>query len=368
MVPNAPAGKERMSTRAGYAGASERPGAARETPRAPPRLAHRPRGTPAAQCAPAPPRRAHRPPEEFDRAHKQAAPCRLPSATCSASWSAAPSWPGSAAATWASSPRSSPCSSVVGAAAHHRRVQRQRTTSGRGGPTRSPPATPRPRPPTPTARSTAPLRRTTSGNPNLKDVGTPPNPEATPTKGTATLLMSTNQGDLPSRWTGRRHRARWRASPTWPAEVLRQQPCHREVNQPTFGVLQCGDPTGTGSGRPDLQVRPGDPRRDDLPARHHRDGQQPASRTRPAASSSSASPTPSSARTTRRRAPSTGRAGRAGQDRRGRQRRLVRPSAGGGAPELAGDDHLDDRRRLKRTRCPRRGSRDLRQGPQGLRR
>jgi peptidyl-prolyl cis-trans isomerase B (cyclophilin B) len=26
--------------------------------------------------------------------------------------------------------------------------------------------------------------------------------------------------------------------------------CHREVNQPTFGVLQCGDPTGTGAGGP----------------------------------------------------------------------------------------------------------------------
>ncbi|HEV7187627.1 MAG TPA: peptidylprolyl isomerase, partial [Blastococcus sp.] len=30
-----------------------------------------------------------------------------------------------------------------------------------------------------------------SGNTNLKNVGTPPKPEATPTKGTATLLMST---------------------------------------------------------------------------------------------------------------------------------------------------------------------------------
>ncbi|HVD30064.1 MAG TPA: peptidylprolyl isomerase, partial [Mycobacteriales bacterium] len=35
-----------------------------------------------------------------------------------------------------------------------------------------------------------------SGNPNLTDVGTPPTPEATPTQGTSTLLMSTNQGDL----------------------------------------------------------------------------------------------------------------------------------------------------------------------------
>ena len=26
--------------------------------------------------------------------------------------------------------------------------------------------------------------------------------------------------------------------------------CHREVNEPTFGVLQCGDPSGTGQGGP----------------------------------------------------------------------------------------------------------------------
>ena len=35
-----------------------------------------------------------------------------------------------------------------------------------------------------------------SGNPNLTDVGTPPDPEATPTEGTVNLLMSTDQGDL----------------------------------------------------------------------------------------------------------------------------------------------------------------------------
>ena len=35
-----------------------------------------------------------------------------------------------------------------------------------------------------------------SGNPSLTDVGTPPSPEATPTEGTSTLLMSTTQGDL----------------------------------------------------------------------------------------------------------------------------------------------------------------------------
>ena len=90
-----------------------------------------------------------------------------------------------------------------------------------------------------------------SCNPNLKDVGTPPTPEATPTQGTSTLLMSTNQGDL----TLTLDRAKAPCAAASFAYLASQKffdgsPCHREVNQPTFGVLQCGDPTGTGSGGP----------------------------------------------------------------------------------------------------------------------
>lgn len=90
-----------------------------------------------------------------------------------------------------------------------------------------------------------------SGNPNLTDVGTPSNPEATPTQGTDTLLMSTNQGDL----TLTLDRAKAPCAAASFSYLAQQQffdgsVCHREVNQPTFGVLQCGDPTGTGSGGP----------------------------------------------------------------------------------------------------------------------
>ncbi len=90
-----------------------------------------------------------------------------------------------------------------------------------------------------------------SGNPNLTDVGTPPSPEATPTEGTDTLLMSTNQGDL----TLTLDRAAAPCAAASFAFLAEQKffdgsPCHREVNQPTFGVLQCGDPTGTGQGGP----------------------------------------------------------------------------------------------------------------------
>ena len=88
-----------------------------------------------------------------------------------------------------------------------------------------------------------------SGNPNLKDVGTPPTPEATPTQGTSTLLMSTNQGDL-TLTLDRAKAPCAAASFTYLAQqsFFDGSSCHRLVNQPSFGVLQCGDPTGTGSG------------------------------------------------------------------------------------------------------------------------
>ena len=90
-----------------------------------------------------------------------------------------------------------------------------------------------------------------SGNPNLKDVGTPPTPEATPTQGTATLLMSTTQGDL----TLTLDKTKAPCAAASFAYLASQKffdgsACHREVNQPTFGVLQCGDPTGSGTGGP----------------------------------------------------------------------------------------------------------------------
>ncbi len=90
-----------------------------------------------------------------------------------------------------------------------------------------------------------------SGNPNLTDVGTPPDPAATPATGTVSLLMSTDQGDIPL--TLDRAKAPCAAASfTYLAsqQFFDGSPCHRLVNQPGFGVLQCGDPTGTGSGGP----------------------------------------------------------------------------------------------------------------------
>jgi peptidyl-prolyl cis-trans isomerase B (cyclophilin B) len=90
-----------------------------------------------------------------------------------------------------------------------------------------------------------------SGNTNLVDVGTPPDAANTPTTGTSTLLMSTGQGDLTL--TLDRAAAPCAASSfTYLAQqrFFDGSPCHREVNEATFGVLQCGDPSGTGQGGP----------------------------------------------------------------------------------------------------------------------
>jgi cyclophilin family peptidyl-prolyl cis-trans isomerase len=78
-----------------------------------------------------------------------------------------------------------------------------------------------------------------------------PNAEATPTQGTSTLLMTTGQGDL-TLTLDRASAPCAAASFTYLAEqkFFDGSACHREVNQPTFGVLQCGDPTGSGSGGP----------------------------------------------------------------------------------------------------------------------
>jgi cyclophilin family peptidyl-prolyl cis-trans isomerase len=91
----------------------------------------------------------------------------------------------------------------------------------------------------------------TTANPNLTDVGTPPTPEATTAQGTSTLLMSTDQGDL----TLTLDRAKAPCAAASFSYLASQQffdgsPCHRLVNQENFGVLQCGDPTGSGSGGP----------------------------------------------------------------------------------------------------------------------
>ena len=90
-----------------------------------------------------------------------------------------------------------------------------------------------------------------SGNPNLTDVGTPPDADSTPATGTTTLLMTTGQGEL-TLTLDREKAPCAAASFTYLAEqgFFDGSPCHRMVNGESFGVLQCGDPSGTGQGGP----------------------------------------------------------------------------------------------------------------------
>ena len=108
--------------------------------------------------------------------------------------------------------------------------------------------------PTTNADGTVACTYTPDGS-GSEDVGTPPNPERTPTQGTADLRMSTDQGDLTL--TLDRTKA-----PCTSASLVHltergfydNTPCHRLVVQSNFGVLQCGDPTGSGSGGPGYQM------------------------------------------------------------------------------------------------------------------
>jgi cyclophilin family peptidyl-prolyl cis-trans isomerase len=90
-----------------------------------------------------------------------------------------------------------------------------------------------------------------SGNPNLTEVGTPPDPESTPATGTTDLLMSTGQGDLTLTLDHAKAPCA-AASFTYLAaeKFFDGSPCHRLVNGEAFGVLQCGDPSGSGQGGP----------------------------------------------------------------------------------------------------------------------
>ncbi|WP_409330637.1 peptidylprolyl isomerase [Trujillonella humicola] len=81
------------------------------------------------------------------------------------------------------------------------------------------------------------------------DVGTPPAEVAA--EGTTTVAMTLGQGELTITLdsAGAPCAA---ASMGYLADTgfFDGSPCHRLVDQPAFGVLQCGDPTGTGTGGP----------------------------------------------------------------------------------------------------------------------
>jgi cyclophilin family peptidyl-prolyl cis-trans isomerase len=83
------------------------------------------------------------------------------------------------------------------------------------------------------------------------DVGTPPRADAVPAEGTFDLALATDQGDLTL--TLERGIAPCAVeSFTYLAGegFFDDTPCHRLTTSATLSVLQCGDPTGTGTGGP----------------------------------------------------------------------------------------------------------------------
>jgi peptidyl-prolyl cis-trans isomerase B (cyclophilin B) len=86
-----------------------------------------------------------------------------------------------------------------------------------------------------------------------KNVGQPPNGKV-PTTGTVSVSVATSQGDMT--FSLDRSKAPCTVNSfTYLAgkKYYDNTPCHRLTTEPTFGVLQCGDPGGTGGGGPGYQ-------------------------------------------------------------------------------------------------------------------
>ena len=110
--------------------------------------------------------------------------------------------------------------------------------------------------PTPTA-STAAAKGDCTYNKGTeaasKDVGQPPNGKVA-TTGTVTVDVATSQGDMT--FSLDRSKAPCTVNSfTYLAgkKYYDNTPCHRLTTAATFGVLQCGDPAGTGGGGPGYQ-------------------------------------------------------------------------------------------------------------------
>lgn len=129
-------------------------------------------------------------------------------------------------------------------------------TSGHSG-TNTAAASPTSTPPPAPVTTKGPCKYTSTPSqpaPKGKNVGMPADPNPTPKTGTVSVTLKTNQGDIPLTLD------RTQAPCTVQSELhlvvskfYDNTPCHRMTAYPAptpLNVLQCGDPTGTGSGGP----------------------------------------------------------------------------------------------------------------------
>jgi peptidyl-prolyl cis-trans isomerase B (cyclophilin B) len=116
-----------------------------------------------------------------------------------------------------------------------------------------------------TDTSTPPPVQTTNGpckyastpdQPAAKQVDVPPDVDPTPNAGTAKVVFKTDQGDIPVTID--------RAKAPCTAQAIEHlvkskyydgTPCHRLTASDGLKVLQCGDPTGQGSGGPGFAIK-----------------------------------------------------------------------------------------------------------------
>lgn len=96
----------------------------------------------------------------------------------------------------------------------------------------------------------------TPDDPAVRPVPLPPDPRRTPDKGQVRVTLDTNHGPIgltldraaaPCTVQSFLHLTRHR--------FYDRTPCHRLTAYPTLSVLQCGDPSGTGSGGPGYRYR-----------------------------------------------------------------------------------------------------------------
>jgi peptidyl-prolyl cis-trans isomerase B (cyclophilin B) len=92
------------------------------------------------------------------------------------------------------------------------------------------------------------------GNTNLKNVGFPPDPKVTPTT-TRIVTFNTNRGEIQMTLNGKIAPCNVQSIAYLVGrKFFDNTSCHRLVTSGIF-VLQCGDPTGTGSGGPTYNVK-----------------------------------------------------------------------------------------------------------------
>jgi cyclophilin family peptidyl-prolyl cis-trans isomerase len=91
-------------------------------------------------------------------------------------------------------------------------------------------------------------------NPNLKNTGFPPDPKPSPTK-TIVADFGTNRGTIQVTFDGKAAPCNVQSLAYLIGKTFyNNTPCPRAVDQGIY-VLQCGDPTGTGSGGPSYTVK-----------------------------------------------------------------------------------------------------------------